>query len=190
MVNPKNPALGRLSEKISERSQHLSKLADMRREREKRQKAEAQTLKLALKARNLASRTTSKAPDMEDARVQLGDPLDASSTLSVPTVLLYPLHLQSDFIAKLSEHTSLTEQLSYILPLPWDGKGEYVLDRVDCYCETIAGGLIKIGKKLPMTKTLTSGKVEIVDGMLKIYIVPSVRAQEWIDEFKKNNGPR
>ena len=145
-------------------------------------------MKLAIKARNIPNKTTGKAPEMEDATLKLENPLDASSTLSIPTMLLYPLHLQTDFIKDLSEHISLQEQLSYILPLPWDEQNEYTLGSVDCYMETASGGLIKVGKKLPMTKSLTTGKVEIVDGMLKIYIIPRVRAQNWIDEFKRKRG--
>lgn len=187
-VEASNSALKSLLSKINEREIYLAKLSRQRQEREEREMAEKRTLKLALKARSIPTKTTGKAPDMEDAEIKLENPLDASSALSIPTVLLYPLHLQTDFIKEFSEHASLQEQLSYILPLPWDEKNEYSMESVDCYMDTITGGLIKVGKKLPMTKTLTTGKIEIIDGFLKIYIVPRARAQEWIDDFKKKKG--
>ncbi|KAI9666585.1 MAG: hypothetical protein M1821_004521 [Bathelium mastoideum] len=187
-VEANNSALKLLLSKIQEREKHLVKLSKQRQEREEREKAEDRTLKLALKARNIPMKNTGKAPDMEDAKPKLKNPLDASSTLSIPAILLYPFHLQTDFIKEFSEHISLQEQLSYILPLPWDEKNEYTLESVDCYMETTSGGLIKVGKKVRITKTLTSGKVEVIDNMLKIYVVLRARAQEWIDDFKKKRG--
>ncbi|KAL9096502.1 MAG: hypothetical protein Q9165_001499 [Trypethelium subeluteriae] len=188
-VDANNSALQILATKIQEREKHLAKLSTQREEREERGRAEERILKLALKARNIHTRATGKAPDLEDAKVKLENPLDASSTISIPTIILYPLHSQTDFIKDLSEHVSLQEQLSYVLPLPWDERNEYTLESVDCYMETATGGLIKVGKKLPMTKTLTTGKVEIVDGILKIYVTPRSRSQEWIEDFKKKRRP-
>ncbi|KAF2237365.1 TPR repeat protein-like protein [Viridothelium virens] len=188
-VDANNSALQNLVTKIQEREKHLAQLSRQREEREERERAEERALKLALKARNIHTRATGKAPDLEDAKVKLERPLDASSTIFIPTMLLYPLHLQTDFIKDLSEHVSLQEQLSYVLPLPWDEKHEYTVESIDCYMETTTGGLIKVGKKLPMTKTLTTGKVEVIDGMLKVYVIPRSRAQEWIDDFKKKRRP-
>ncbi|KAL9064405.1 MAG: hypothetical protein Q9157_007841 [Trypethelium eluteriae] len=188
-VDANNSALQNLVTKIQEREKHLAQLSRQREEREERERAEERALKLALKARNIHTRATGKAPDLEDVKVKLERPLDASSTIFIPTMLLYPLHLQTDFIKDLSEHVSLQEQLSYVLPLPWDEKHEYTVESIDCYMETTTGGLIKVGKKLPMTKTLTTGKVEVIDGMLKVYVIPRSRAQEWIDDFKKKRRP-
>jgi Cns1/TTC4 Wheel domain len=187
-VDAANTALNTLSTKIEARKKHIEELDRKRREREERVAAEAATLKLALKQRNIPNRTTDKAPELEDAVMKLADPLDAKSTLTIPVVLLYPLHLQSDFIKAFAETESLLEHLSYILPLPWDEKSEYSTDTADCYIETIVGGLIKAGKKLPLRKILESGKVEIADGLLRINVVPKARAQEWIDDFKAKKG--
>lgn len=51
--------------------------------------------------------------------------------------------------------------------------------------ETAAGGLIKAGKKMTLGKILGSGKVEVLDGLVKVNIVPKDKATEWIDEFKR-----
>jgi hypothetical protein len=55
--------------------------------------------------------------------------------------------------------------------------------------ETTGGkGLIKVGKKMKLHKVLGSGKTEVVDGLVRISVVPKDKAQGWIDEFKKRVG--
>ena len=190
-VEPNSSALKDLQMKILKRKGHLEELERKKREREEREKAEEMSLKLALRSRSYQARTTDKAPNMEDAAMKLANPLDSSSALSVPVVLLYPLHAQSDFIKAFEESQSLSQHLEYIFeePLPWDERREYSQDNVECYMETIAGGLIKAGKKLPLSKILSSGKVEIVDGLVRVYVVPKARAQEWIEDFKAKRPP-
>ncbi|TVY25351.1 Hsp70/Hsp90 co-chaperone [Lachnellula hyalina] len=126
---------------------------------------------------------------MEDAKIQLvPDPVDPTSTLSFPTVLLYPLHLESDFIKAFNETEPLGHHLSYILPLPWDKEGLYKPTSVECYMETISGGLIKVGRKVSLLKVLTSGNVEVVDEVVKIFVVPKAKAEDWVLDFKKKKA--
>lgn len=120
--------------------------------------------------------------------MKLEDALDAQSMLSIPTIFLYPAHLQSDFIKAFEENQTITDHLSYILPLPWDQTQEYRSANVECYMETISGGLIKAGKKMPMLKILTSGKTELVDRMLRVYILPKDKVAGWIEEWKAKKG--
>lgn len=133
-------------------------------------------------------RETTNPPEMEDARIQLEEPGDAGSEVRFPVLFLYPLHAQTDFIKAVGEGESVLQHLEYILPLPWDERGEYRVEDVECYMETSVGGLIKVGKKLALVKLLRSGKVEVVDGLVRIYVVPKARAAEWIEEFKKRRG--
>lgn len=159
-------------------------------EREERKRSEASALALALKSRNIAVRTTGKAPEMEDATVALEEPLNAASTLLIPVLFLYPVHAQSDFIKAVSEAESVGQHLSYIFPLPWDEGDEYTAEGVECYVETTGGGLIKVGKKMALLRVLSSGKVEVVDGLLKIQVLPKAKAGLWIEEFKKRQANR
>ena len=131
---------------------------------------------------------TDQAPDLEDAAIKLSNPLDPSSTLTFPVILLYPTHSQSDFIKAFSETERLGQHLDYIFPLPWDTEHEYTAEEVEAYMETSAGGLIKVGKKMSLGKVLGSGKCEIVDGLVRMSIVPKSRAAAWIEEFKKRRG--
>jgi hypothetical protein len=125
---------------------------------------------------------------MEDAAIALTDPADPASVLNFPVLLLYPLAAQSDFIKTFAETESLGQHLQYILPVPWDQKGEYTPEGVECYVETVSGGLIKAGKKLSMLKILSSGKVELLDGLLKVSVVPAGQAAKFIEEFKKRQA--
>lgn len=126
---------------------------------------------------------------MEDASIRLEDARDARSGLVFPVLILYPLRAQTDLIKACAGGESLAEHLGYILPTPWDEEGEYVDEgAVECYMETVQGGLIKAGKKLELIKILGSGKVEIVDGLVRVYVVPKSRAAEWIEQFKARRG--
>lgn len=185
-IDPANKSLLLLSGKIDKRKTYLDEQERRRLEREEKARREAATLALALKGRNIAVRkTTSEPPQLEDAAVHLADPNDAASTLSLPCLLLYPLHNQTDFVKSFAEDESVGQHLEYILPLPWDQDHEYLPDKVDCYIETKTGGLVKAGKKMALLRILNTGKVEVVDDLLKINVVPVARAKEWIDNFKK-----
>ncbi|KAF2656049.1 TPR repeat protein-like protein [Lophiostoma macrostomum CBS 122681] len=184
-LEPSNASLKTLATKISTRQIQVEAATKLRREREERIASEKATLNLALNSRRILTRTTEQAPDLEDAAVKLEQVLDPSSTLSFPVMLLYPLHAQSDFIKAFSEKDKLQEHIEYIFPLPWDADKEYTLDNVEAYMETTTGGLIKAGKKLALGKILGSGKVEVIDGLVKMNIVPKDKASSWIDEFKR-----
>ena len=183
-----NIALQKLQTKIEDRRDYLNELEQTRREREERARAEQATLRLALKNRKIPTRTTDRPPEVPEAAIVLENPLDASSTLSFPVMLLYPVHAQTDFIKRFQEDESLGDHLSYILPVPWDEADDYRTANVECYMETIEGGLIKAGKKLSLSKLLSSGKLEVTDGLVRVSVVPENKAAEWIEEFKKRRA--
>ncbi|KAG5913873.1 hypothetical protein E4U53_004753 [Claviceps sorghi] len=123
---------------------------------------------------------------MGDTRLALvPDADDPTSTLAFPTVLLYPEHLESDFIKAFDETQTLEEHLSYVFPLPWDADGVYTLAGVSCYVETCEGGVLKMGKRVPLLKVLGTGRVDVVDEVVRIYVVPNDRAEAWVDKFKR-----
>lgn len=187
-IDPSNAALKTLQTKVASRKTHLEALEKARREREEKAGSERATLSLALRARGIKAKGTEQAPDLEDAAVKLDNPLDPSSLLSFPVLLLYPTHSQSDFIKAFGELQTLNQHLEYIFPLPWDEKQEFTLDDVEAYMETTEGGLIKMGKKMTLNKVLGSGKCEVVDGLVRISVVPKSKAAGWIEEFKKRKG--
>lgn len=151
-----------------------------RREREEKAASERATLSIALRARNIKTRTTEEAPDLEDASIKLEDPLDPSSTLTFPVILLYPQHSQSDFVKAFSEFDTVDHHLDYIFPLPWDTNNEYNMDGVEVYMETLAGGLMKVGKKMKLFKILGSGKCDVSDGLVRMNVVPKAHAEQFV----------
>ena len=146
-------------------------------------------LALALKSRNIRLRQTKNAPDLDDAYIHLGpDPTSSTSTLYFPLVLLYPIHAQSDFIKAISEKDTIMQQLEYIFPLPWDESQEYSTNRVEIYIETASGGLTKVGNKVTMAKLLGNDQIDLVDGLVKVSVVPREKTSEWIAQTKAKLG--
>ncbi|KAH7035502.1 uncharacterized protein B0I36DRAFT_318499 [Microdochium trichocladiopsis] len=188
-IDGNNASLKAVARDIIKRNEQVTAKARKEAEREAREKRRATLLQAALKARNIPTRETAQPPEMEDAKLELvPDPDDPRSSLSFPTVLLYPVHLQSDFIKAFNEMQSVGDHLEYIFPLPWDQEGKYTSAGVECYMETMAGGLIKVGKKLPLLKILGSGKVEVVDEVVRIFVVPKADATAWVAEFKSKKA--
>jgi hypothetical protein len=173
---------------IAKHSEAQAKEARARAAAQKQQR-EAQVLKAALRARGIAMRRTAQPPEMEDARVRLvPDSGDPASSLVFPTVFLYPAHLQSDFVKEFGELETVRERLGAVLaePLPWAGGSEYGVGvkGVECYMETVAGGLVKVGKNVTLLEVLSAGNVEVVDEVVRVFVLPKGRAEAWVREFK------
>ncbi|EON96405.1 putative tpr repeat protein [Phaeoacremonium minimum UCRPA7] len=184
-IDANNSALKTVATEIIKKAEQMDAKAKIENARIAKEKRREMLMKAALKARNIKVRSTNQPPEMEDAKLQLvPDPDDPRSSLSFPTVLLYPVHLETDFIKAFNETESLEQHFGYVFPLPWDTQGVYTTNGVECYMETLAGGLIKVGKKVPLLKVLGTGKVEVVDEVVKIFVVPKAKADAWVQEFK------
>ncbi|UNI21806.1 HSP70/90 co-chaperone [Purpureocillium takamizusanense] len=188
-VDADNASLRAVAADIVRRAGEL----DARRRRDEERAAtrlrRERLLAAALAARNIPTRSTDKPPEMGDARLELvPDPDDPRSSLAFPTVLLYPLHLESDFIKAFGETQTLDDHLAYVLPLPWDAQAAYTPAGVTCYVETRDGGLLKMGKRVPLLKVLGTGRVEVVDEVVRIFVVPSGEAEAWAREFKEKRA--
>jgi Cns1/TTC4 Wheel domain len=188
-VEEANVALKALLERIQSKAETMERVDRKRRAEQRRREQEHQMLQTVLKERNIKLRGSEKPPDLEDAEIRLSpDPLSRTSLLEFPVMLLYPIHQQTDFIKAFAEKDWLSHHLSYIIPLPWDNKGEYTVDSVDCYMDTALGGMMKVGKKMKLLEALANGKTEIVDGLVRVYVVPRARAGQWIEEMKQRVG--
>ena len=166
-------------------------MAQLKKQQAKeKSRKEQQLLHTALRARNIRWRTTAQPPDMEDAVVHLApDPLSPTSTLHFPVVLLYPLHAQSDFIKAFAETDTVPQHFEYILPLPWDEKKEYELKSVEYYMETSTAGLVKVGGRVSLGKILAQDGIEVVDGLVRVNVVPKHCRDSWIDTMKARRKP-
>ena len=188
-LDEENISMKTLLEKIQKRSRVKEEQDRKRRAERERIRQEHVTLARVLKARKIKVRGHSKTPDMADAILRLvPDPLSDESRLEFPTMMLYPMHNQSDFIKAFSEQDAILGHLDYLLPLPWDDKKEYTEKSVSCYMDTTTGGIIKLGKKVPLREILAQDKVEVVDGLVRIYVVPQSLAPTWIEQLKSKKG--
>ncbi|KAL2176799.1 uncharacterized protein P884DRAFT_224955 [Thermothelomyces heterothallicus CBS 202.75] len=188
-VEPSNKPLLALAKDIVKAAEADAARRKREEEQQARERHREALLRAALEARNIRTRSTGKPPDMEDAMVKLSpDEHDPTSSLVFPTLLLYPCHLESDFIKAFNERESLEQHFGYVFPLPWDRAGEYSSAGVECYAETVSGGLVKVGKKVPLLKVLSGGNVEVVDNLLKIFVVPKSKAEAWVKEFKEKKA--
>ncbi|KAK6507352.1 hypothetical protein TWF481_005789 [Arthrobotrys musiformis] len=198
-IEGSNSSLKATQEKISSRKEAIARLDQASRERERLSKAKEIALKRALETRHVIQRTTSKRPPNlpKDVIVRLRDPLDPGSSLCFPVVVLYPLELQSDFIKSLSEDETIHSQLEEILSPsnlpPWDNKGEYAYPGIDVLVEKqkydMHGkpNLSKIGPKASLRKVLREGKLELIDGILTVLVVPKTRLAEFVGAWKQKN---
>lgn len=184
-VDPKNKSLQTAAKKIADRKAVKERIVARKKAEEERARKENLVLSTALRARQIRTRKTDQPPDMEDSKIRLvPDPLSPESSIEFPAVFLYPMDAQSDFIKGFSEMHTIEDHLDYIFPLPWDAKGEYNIANVECFMQTVTGGLIKAGKKVPLLQILTGGKVEVVDQLVRIFIVPSSKTAAFIAEMK------
>lgn len=179
------PLLG-IAQEIIKKNAEIQARRQREAERELNERKKLVLLKTALKARNIKTRSTPQPPEMEDAAIAMTpDPLDPQSMLTFPTILLYPLQLQSDFIKAFNELNTVAEHLEDIFPAEWDKEGEYTVKGTEAYMETVKGGLIKVGRKVSLMKVLSEGDVEVVDQVVRIYVVPKKKAAGWIEEWKR-----
>ena len=195
LIHPDATALLALQQRLTAAETAANTLAQKKAAEITRRQAVIKTLASALALRKIHTRNTTKPPDLEDASIKLvPDALDLkSSTLVFPTLILYPLHSQSDFVKAFGEEQTLVGHLEYLLPLPWDSQGEYKLtggktEEVEAYMETKSGGLVKWGKRVPLLQVLSGGKVEVVDGVVRVSVVPARRSQEYIGVVKARRG--
>ncbi|KAK7927809.1 tpr repeat protein [Apiospora marii] len=190
-LDEQNAALRAVARDILKRNELVTAKQRKDDERAAREKRREALLKAALQARNITTRSTEKPPEMEGAKVQLvPDPDDPRSAVSFPALLLYPADYETDFIKAFNETETLADHLGYVFPLPWDQKGEYTLANVECYMDTISGGIIKVGKKVSLLKLLSSNNVEVIDQVVRLFVLPKAKAEGWLKSYKEEKAKR
>ena len=188
-LDPSNKALKRLEESVQARQGANEKDGVLRAAEQQKKQAIRMTLAAALRARNVKLRGSRQALDLEDAEIHLSpDPTNPRSVLVFPAVLLYPMHAKSDFVKHFAENDSIMDHLRYILPLPWDCEHEYQIQSISCYMDTTSRGMVKIGKKVSLLEALATGATEVVDGLVRIHVVPAALTEQWIRKVKRRKG--
>lgn len=202
-VDPSNKTFQKLKVDITKRKDIVEARKIQEERKLQRKRDEERALKAALKVlrtkssllmqtREIRIVATPRPPDLGPIpSYHLSDPIDPTSDLIFPAILLYPLTSQTDLIAEFLLSLTLGEQLESVLEQPpnWDVQGEYKTDNVECVMEIEkeggGRGLIKVGKTLTLEKVL-KGRV-VHDGIVRIFVLPKSKLSAWISEWKKNN---
>lgn len=168
------------------------RLKKERLEQEKIHKQEL--LENAIKIRHIEMvKTLNPAEYLDNAKIFLEDPMDYESQLIFPAVVLYPTTNEFDFIAEISELTTPNEILAMVLDRPqsWfdDPKHKnFVPKNLECYMETVGGGLVKVGKKVAINVALMADKAKapLFDNGLRLYVVPKNESSDWLSKWSKD----
>ncbi|QSL65205.1 hypothetical protein MERGE_002512 [Pneumocystis wakefieldiae] len=184
-TNYNNDAFNSLKQQVLGRKKYLEKKFKEEYERKHISFMKKMTLQKALKERGIITRSSPIEPDMGDVELRLSSPLDITSTLLFPVTFLYPLVLQSDFITQVAETSTIQEQLDLVLSSrpQWDKNNEYSPSNVEVCIETI-GEIIKVKKNAQLLDILAN-KVEVLDGIVRLLILPKNKIDLWIDEWKR-----
>ncbi|KAI5955601.1 CNS1 [Candida jiufengensis] len=196
MIDENNKELQLLLKQIEQKEKDLAQLT-AKKEKEKQEKQMKQSiLDNSIKLRHIETINTKNPPEMlKDAKIKLEDSTDYQSQLIFPALILYPTIDEFDFISEISELTTPLEILEMILnrPKEWfdDPKHkDFNVKTLNCYMETTSGGLVKIGKKIPINEALMkdSPKVPLFDNSLKLFVIPKSKEAEWISQWNKSTA--
>ncbi|EMR11062.1 hypothetical protein PNEG_00659 [Pneumocystis murina B123] len=189
-TNYNNDIFKSLKQKVLERKKYLERKSKEAYERKNISFIKKTTLQKALKERGIITKSSQIEPDMGDIELCLSSPLDITSTLLFPVTFLYPLVLQSDFITQVAETSTIQEQLDLVLASKpqWDKNNEYSPSNVEVCIETKIGEIIKVKKNAQLLDVLAN-KVEVLDGIVRLLILPKNKIDLWINEWKTKQKP-
>lgn len=153
-------------------------------------------LELAIKVRKIKQIVTANPPALpEGVHIHLEEPLDPTSSLLVPILLLYPCDMQSDFLAEVDIASTPNQALSTVFesPPPWftnDHVKLYDLKNLEVFVQTEAGGLVKIGKKVSFESVFSapSPSVPLIDNVITLHVVPKDKREEWVKTWSKDKA--
>lgn len=191
--DPENKAMAAVIEDIEKKQLQIQKAIE-RKEKETQEKKNKQfILASAITLRNIQIIKSSRPAELlEDAQIRLEDPTDYESQLILPAMILYPTIDEMDFIAEVSELTTPNEIVELLMQRPqsWfeDPKHKnFSAKTLECYMETVSGGLIRVGRKAPLNNALMAEKAKapLFDNGLRLYVVPKVDASLWLSSWDK-----
>ncbi|KAM3126334.1 hypothetical protein CJJ07_005558 [Candidozyma auris] len=191
--DPENQPMKDTFKNIEEKEQQVKAAIERKEEKAARKKEEERTLDKAIELRRIKILKSPRPPALlEDTKMKLEDPLDMESQLILPAMILYPTTDEFDFVAEVSESSAPIDVLTLLMdrPAEWfdDPKHEnFSVKNLECYMETLSGGLIKVGKKSPIANAIMAdgAKAPLFDNGLRLYVVPKQESSEWIKTWSK-----
>ncbi|KAI3404663.2 CNS1 [Candida oxycetoniae] len=184
-------SLRNLLDQVETKEKEITKLKELEQKRKEEKQLQQVVLQNSLKLRQIEIVTTKNPLEMlKQATVRLEDPADYQSQLIFPALILYPTIDEFDYIAEISELSTPLEILEIILnrPKEWfDEKHKnFHVKTLDCFMETAAGGLVKVGKKIELNQALK--KAPLFDNALKLYVVPKQDESSWVSKWNKETA--
>lgn len=195
-IDSENKSLSTLLEAIENKEQEI-KMHEAKKAEEEQQKQNLQfILDGSLKLRNITNVSTSKPSELvQEAGISLEDPLDPQSQLIFPALIMYPTTDEFDFVAQVSELTTVQELIELVMQRPEEwfqspGHENFNVKSLTGFMETQSGGLVKVGKKVTFHDIFKKEKpdVPMFDHSAKIYLVPKSESEEWVSKWDKTKA--
>lgn len=195
-IDPSNKSLKSLYETVVAKQKEVELRKAKALQEQKTREGMQVILDNAMKLRKIINVKTQSPPEIiRDCKVALEDPLDFESQLVYPALILYPTTDEFDFVAEVGELTSVQELLSVVMERPEEwfqapGHENFSPKKLVAYMETNIGGLVKVGKKMTFHDILKmeKPKIPMFDLALKIYFVPKVESEEWVQKWDKSRA--
>lgn len=194
-VDSSNTDLQTIKDSASKRKQKLWEMQEARRMRQELEDTKKRTMNLALASREFTRAFSESDSDYRkaagDLKCVLDDPLDATSHLSLPALILYPLKMESDIMQSVSETDSISSLLECLFSQPpaW-ADSDHRLGNLEVYAQTKLGGLAKAPLKTTLAKLFGTKKPDIImiDDLARLYVVPKNRSSEWLATWDKKQA--
>ncbi|CAH6723609.1 hsp70/Hsp90 co-chaperone Cns1p [[Candida] jaroonii] len=192
-IDGDNKPIQETLQKVTQKQAQVQ-LALERKEREQKEKELKNTILVnAIKLRHfliLKSKTPTEL--LEEAKIRLENDVDYESQLIFPAMILYPTTDEFDYLQEVGELTTPNEILNTVMQRPQsffeDPKHKnFAIPNLQCFLETEAGGLVKVGKNVAINEVLMkdSPKTPLFDNALRLYVVPKQESAEWISKWNK-----
>lgn len=194
--DPGNQAMLQLQKQVKEKELKIIRAKEAKDLAAQKTLLQETILKKAIQLRQIANIQSSRPAELlENAKLQLEDPNDYESQLIFPAMILYPTIDEFDFVAQISELSTFGDILSLILDRPqeWFAMPQhegFSAKGLECYMETVSGGLIKAGKKTAVNTSLMADKAKapLFDNALRLYVVPKKDSADWLQTWKKEDA--
>lgn len=192
-IDPDNNSMKDVLNQVISKENKIKAAKEAKQKELEYQKMKQSILDNSIKLRRYTILSTNNPGDyLKDAQIRLEDEKDHESQLIIPAMILYPTIDEFDYVAEISELATPLEIIEMILnrPREWfeNPKHEnFTVKKLDCYMETEAGGLIKIGKKMALNTALLNQapKAPLFDNALRLFVVPKVDAAQWLSTWNK-----
>lgn len=195
-IDKDNAAINDTLAQISAKEAALLAAKQLKERAEKEKEMKHTILSNAIQLRHIETVRSSRPVELlEGAKIRLEDEVDHELQLIFPAMVLYPTTDEFDYVAEVSELLTPNDILDIVLARPdaWFAEEKhraFAGRKVDCYMETVSGGLVKVGRKMAVNQALMSDKLKapLFDNGLRMYVVPKVDSEKWLKTWSKETA--